>query len=171
MLSGEPEFLEGNVDVVKSLLNLLWDLVYSLTGEGSWRLRPHEEKVLIAAFSFFDDEIQKCLHGLLSCRIFVQRSNKKVSLPRFYCRLYVRSARPLSGLEFEDNVINVRIAVRGKTEIAQVAFFCGGIESIQFKEKPEYYSSQVVQIVSVFKGNPDATHAAARDRMEHGKEP
>jgi hypothetical protein len=57
------------VSVFKAIFGFLWDFLYFLTGEGSWKLRHHERIVLEAAISSLDEAIQIPLRTQLKQKI------------------------------------------------------------------------------------------------------
>ncbi|HQS60016.1 MAG: hypothetical protein B7Y56_15900 [Gallionellales bacterium 35-53-114] len=148
---------------MKATASFLWDLLYFLTGEGTWRLRTHERLVLEAAIASLPDDIQSQLRAQFNQMLFVQRSNRQISRPRFY-------SIPLEGNELPHNLLKVEIDVGGKKESAHVEFFQGRVDSIQFKHPGKFYSGKALKVDGVKAGNPKVSHAAAIDRSEHGSQ-
>jgi hypothetical protein len=156
--------------VSEAMFRFLWDLLFFLTGEGSWALRPHERIVLEAAIANLPDHAQKLMRPLLKQTVFVQRSHVQVSYPRFYSTFYVQNRSAIEDEFFVQNVLSVQIDVDEERQSAQVEFFKGRISSIQFKKPAKFYAGKEVKAMSVKPIKPNLSHAAAIDRLEHGKE-
>lgn len=155
---------------VKALTRFLGDLLYFLTGEGSWSLRPHERVVIEAVIDTLPEHAQALLHSQLNGTMFVQRSHKQISRPRFYTAPYLQDRRAIEGGEYSHKVIDVLVDVDGVNEVAQVEFFRGRVDSIQFKRPAAYYVGKRLRVTGTRPGKPTRSHAAAVDRREHGAE-
>jgi hypothetical protein len=155
---------------VKTLTRFLGDLLYFLTGEGSWSLRPHERVVIEAVIDTLPEHAQALLHSQLNGTTFVQRSHKQISRPRFYTAPYLRDRRAIEGGEYSHEVIDVLVDVDGVNEVAQVEFFRERVDSIQFKRPAAYYVGKRLRVTGTRPGKPTRSHAAAIDRREHGTE-
>lgn len=158
------------MDAVNAIFGFLWDLLYFLTGEGSWVLRPHERIVLEAAVASLPNDKQIILRTQLGQKMFVQRSHGQICRPRFYSAFYVRNKKTTEDDDLSNKVINIQISVDGENQNAQVEFFQGRIDSIQFKRPSKFYIGKEVKVIGVKLGNTSLTHAAAIDRCEHGRE-
>lgn len=159
------------MNVFKAIFFLSLDLLCFLTGEGSWTFRSHERIVLDAAIDSFSEDMRRLFRAQLEQKVFIQRSNKRISLVRFYSSLYFpdKSRQKVEGHESSHEIVNVQIDIDGKKEIAQVEFFGGYIFSIQFKQPSRFYANKLVKVLGVKLGSPSLSHAAAIDRREHGK--
>ncbi|MDF3127210.1 hypothetical protein [Rheinheimera sp. 1928-s] len=155
---------------MRAILSFLWDLLYFLSGEGTWCLRPHERLVLEAAIANFPDDMQKQLRAQLNQKIFVQRSHRQISRPRFYSPFYVPNKEMYANDEFLHTLVSVKIDVEGERENAHIEFFRGRIDSIQFKYSGTFYRGKAVKVLGVKSGKPGLSHAAAIDRAEHGSQ-
>ncbi len=149
---------------MKAILRFLWDLVYFLSGEGTWRLRTHETIALDAAITALPVDIQGQLRQHLTQKVFVYRVGQRISRPRF-------SAPPIEASELRHVLLKVEIDVEGKKETAHVEFYRGRADSIQFKHPAKFYAGKTVKALAVRPGNPSLSHAAALDRLEHGSHP
>ena len=147
----------------------LWDLLYFLTGEGTWALRAHERIVLEAAITSLPHDAQQHFDALLKQRVFVQRSNRLVGRPRFYTKPYLRNHTSVDEPTLSHQLLNVHVDVDGERQVAHVEFFHGRIDSIQFKKPASFYAGKTVCAADVSLGNPNLSHASAIDRKEHGK--
>lgn len=156
--------------VVKSLARFLLDLLYFLTGEGSWGFRPHENLVINAAINFLPENSRGLLYAQLGQATFVQRSHKQICRPRFYISPYLQDQRTIEDVEYFQKIIDVQVDVSGVKEIAQVEFFRGRVDSIQFKRPAKYYADKKMSVIGVRSGSFARSHAAEIDRREHGKE-
>lgn len=159
------------MSAVKNIAQYIWDLLYFLFGEGNWKLHDHERMVLDAAINTMPEHAQNFYNSQLKSTLFAQRTPKQVCRPRFYPVAYQRDLRFFDDEEFSEKVIDVQISVDGRKEIANVEFYKGRIESIQFKHPPKYYASKVITVIGVKPGKVGRTHADAIDRLEHGKNP
>jgi len=158
------------VSVINALTRFFWDLLYFLTGEGSWSLRPHERMVIEAATDFLPEHAQALLRSQLKETTFVQRSHKQICRPRFDTRSYRLDRRAMEDLEFSEKLIEVQLDVEAAKEVAHVEFFRGRVDSIQFKRPAAYYAGKKIKVMGVRPGKPSLSHAAAIDRREHGTE-
>lgn len=155
------------VSVASAVIRFVWDLLFFLTGEGSWRLRPHERMVLEAAIDLLPEQGQALLRSQLKETTFVQRSNKQICRPRFYTRLYHRDRRAIEDPEYAEKTIDVQVDVDGVDEVAQVQFFRGRADSVQFRRPGAYYAGRKLKVRSARPGKVGHSYAAAIDRCEH----
>lgn len=155
---------------VKALIRLLWDLLYFLTGEGGWSFRAHEKAVLDAVVDTLPERSQVLLRSQVKGTTFVQRSHKQICRPRFYTAPYLQDRRVVEGVEYSQMVVDVQLDVDGVREVAQVEFFGGRVDSIQFKRPSAYYVGKGLRVTGTRRGKPKRSHAAAIDRREHGTE-
>ncbi len=157
------------MSIVKSLAHFMWDLLYIPFGEGTWRLRPHEWTVIEAAVDFLPEHAQALLRSQLSGITFVQRTHSQISLPRFYTKPYCPDRRAIEDSEYAAKIVDVQIDVEGVKQVAQVEFFQGRIDSVQFKRPAKFYAGKTVKATGVRFGKLGRAHAAAIDRLEHGR--
>jgi hypothetical protein len=150
------------------VIRFLWDTLYFLGGEGSWKLRPHERIVLEAAIDFLPENAKALMRSQLSETIFVQRSHKQISHPRFYTSFYRLDRRAIEDLEYSHKIIDVQIDVEGANEVAQVEFFQGRVDIIVFKRSAAYYAGKKLKVMGARPGKLARSHARAIDRREHG---
>lgn len=155
--------------VLKSIFCLINDFLCFIFGEGSWRLRHHERIVLEAAISSLDEAIQIPLHAQLKQRMFIQRSHAQIIHPHFYSSWYIPNRNAIEDGDLSHKLVVVQIDVAGKKQNAHVEFFRGRIDSIQLKQPGKYYLGKEIKVKDVKPGNPSLSHAAAIDRLEHGK--
>lgn len=155
---------------VKALMHFLWDLLYFLTGEGSWRLRPHERVAIEAAVDCLPEQAQALLRSQLAGTMFVQRSHKQISRPRFYTEPYCPDRRAIEDPEYSDKMIDVQIDVEGVKQMIHVDFLRARVDTIQFKRPAKFYVGKNLKVMGVRPGKRGRTHAEAIDRLEHGRE-
>jgi hypothetical protein len=160
--------LEGNVVVIKPLFNFTWDMLYFITGEGRWRLRPHEKIVLEAVIDNLNTSAQGILRSLLRQKMFIQKSNSRIVRPRFYTAYYSRLHMPIDYLDKQNKVYEVVLDVAGHRQRAHVEFFRGEIDSVQFPNDGDFYFGKIVSVVHVSETDPRLTNAAEIDKDEHG---
>lgn len=158
------------MSAVKALILFLWDLLYFLTGEGSWSLRPHERIVIEAAIDFLPEHAQALLRSQLKQTTFVQRSHKQICWPRFYLSPYLQDRRAIEDADYSEKIIDVQVDVDGVKEVAHVEFFRGRVDTIQFKRPAAYYAGKKLRVIGTRTGKLTRSHAAAIDRREHGTE-
>lgn len=106
------------IAAIKSLMRFLWDLLYFLSGEGSWSLRPHERIVLEAVIDILPERSQVLLRSQLKETTFVQRTHKQISRPRFYTAPYLPDRRAVEDGEYSEKIVDVKIDVEGVNEVA-----------------------------------------------------
>jgi len=159
------------VSVVKALIDFLWDLLFWIFREGTWSLLPHEKIVIGAAIDFLPAHDQALLRSQLNGTTFVERAHKQISRPRFYAKPYRRDRRAIEDLEYSEKLIEVQLDVGGAKQVAHVMFFRGRVDSIQFKRPLSYYAGKKLKVMGVRPGKVALSHAAAIDRLEHGREP
>ena len=156
------------IAVVKSLFGLVRDIEFYLFGEGTWSLRPHERIVIEAAIDILPERSQVLLRSQLKETTFVQRSHKQICRPRFYTAPYLQDRRAVEDVEYSKKIIDVQLDVDGVNEVAQVEFFAGRVDSIQFKRPAAYYVGKRLRVTGTRLGKLARSHAAAIDRREHG---
>ncbi len=157
--------------VAKALGRYLSDMIYFLSREGSWDFYLHEKIALEAAIETLPNHARTLFRSQLKGSVFVQRSLKQIGLPRFYSKNYDLDERFINEENLFHHVINVQYLIEGKKETANVEFYKGRIESVQFKRPPKYYAGKVITVIGVKPGKVGRTHADAIDRLEHGKNP
>lgn len=156
------------MDVIKPLFNFTWDMLYFITGEGTWELRPHEKIVLEAVIDNLDTSAQDIFRSLLRRKMFIQRSHSRIVRPRFYTAYYARLRLPIDDLDNKNVVYEAVLDVAGHRQRAQVEFFRGEIDSVQFAKDGAFYAGKIVRVVHVSETDPLSTNAAEIDRDEHG---
>ena len=156
------------IAAVESLMRFLGDLLYFLTGEGSWKLHPHERMVIEAVIDTLPEHAQVLLRAQLKETTFVRRAPKQICRPRFYTAPYLQDRRAVEDGEYAHKVIDVPFDVDGANQVANVEFFRGRVDSIQFKQPAAHYLDKTLRVTGIRPGNPIRTHAAAIDRREHG---
>lgn len=157
------------MNVVKSLTHFFWDLLYFLTGEGSWSLHPRERIVIDAMIDVLPEDAKGLLRSQLNETMFVQRTHKQISRPRFYRVPYLRDLRVIEDTDYSQKIIDVQVDVDGVNEVVNVEFFQGRIDSIQFKRPASYYVGKRLKVTGTKLGKSNLSHAAAIDRGEHGR--
>ncbi len=158
------------IAAAKSLIHFLSDLLYFLSGVGSWSLRPHERAVIEAVIDTLPEHSQVVFRSQLNGTIFVQRSHKQISWPRFYTAPYLRDMRAIEVKENALKVVDVQLDVDGVKQVANVEFFEGRVDTIQFRRPAAYYVGKRLSVTGTQPGKSNRTHGAAIDRLEHGRE-
>lgn len=157
------------MDVIKPILNFLWDILFFITGEGSWNLRSHERIVLEAVIDQLDTPAQGILRSLLRQKMFIERANSRVVRPRFYTAHYARLRMPIEYLGDEIKAYEVVIDVAGHNQRAHAVLFRGNIDSIQLASSKDFYNGKIVRALKVSEIDPRFTIAGEIDREEHGE--
>lgn len=158
------------IAAVRSWMRFLGDLLYYLTGEGSWSLRSHERMVIEAVIDTLPEHAQALLRSQLEETTFVQRTPKQISRPCFYTAPYLQDRRAVEDGEYSHKVVDVQFDVDGVNQVANAEFFRGRVDSIQFKRPAVHYLGKTLRVTGTRPGKPIRTHAAAIDRREHGSE-
>lgn len=141
-------------------------LLSFVSGEGGWRLYPHEQAVVDAASGDLPTEFREQVSAQLEQPFFVERSSKQVSVLRFYkpdSRLAIADAA------FNDRLVKVRIEIDGRKQEAHVTFYKGYIFSVEFKKPRKFYVGKQITICDMSQGKPDESYTRALDRLEHGR--
>ncbi len=153
-------------DMLKNILHRCWDSTLFLSGEGNWKLRDLEKRVLEAVKNYIEKDDSNLLEAQLGQKFFIQRMNSsRVNSVFFYGN---DESNRILGNRFDDILFKVRLTVGGKKETAHVTFFEGYIHSIEFKKPKKYYQGKNIKVGSVSPGESDRSHASAIDRLEHG---
>jgi hypothetical protein len=126
--------------------------------------------VIEAVIDTLPEHSQVLLRSQLNGTTFVQRSHKQICRPRFYTAPYLQDRRAVEGGEHSEKVVDVQVEVDGVSEVAQVEFFEGHVDSIQLKRPAAYYVGKRLRVTGTRPGKPSRSHATAIDRREHGKE-
>jgi hypothetical protein len=149
------------------LMRDLWYLLYFVSGDGSWKLRSHERAVLDAAIAHLTSDAKKIVAEQLRQRYFIERTNKRINLFRYYA---TRDVLRIPDPEFSDLLLRVQILVEAKKEFAHVIFYKGHLFSIEFKNLGRSYAHKELVVVDVVRGKTSQTYTRAIDRLEHGRD-
>lgn len=153
---------------IRGMGRLLSDLLFFLTMEGNWAFRPHEKVVLKAALDSLPDHDKSLLYSQIHGLKFVQRSHRQIARPRFYRGLYQWDLRKIEHSNQSEMIIEVQLDVEGHREVAQVEFFQGRVDTIQFKRSAKFYKGKDMNVVSAGPGKLSNSIALEIDRQEHG---
>jgi hypothetical protein len=148
------------------LLNRLWDFLFFVFGEGSWSLRPYEIIVVKAALSSLSEEIRGKIEHQLKSSYFVERTNKHISVIRFY---HPNDHLRLDGAEFQDALIRVSTRVDGIVVTTNVTLYKGLIFSVETKKPGKFFAEKKIEVLGVELGKTSQTITGAIDRLEHGR--
>lgn len=149
------------------ILRKIWEAIYYICGEGGWTLRAYEKLVVESAIDTLDSETQQTLRGQLSSPFFVERTNNRINVIRFY-----KTEMPASieNPNFDDAAINVKTKADGEVSYANVIFYKGFIFSIETRRPGKWYRNKTYEILSVKPENPSMSLTNAIDRLEHGRD-
>jgi hypothetical protein len=144
---------------------LIWDASLFLCGQGSWRLRPHENAIIQGALQLLPTQAGNLFRQQLKQRYFVERSGGRINTLRFY--------RPSTDLRVSDPewskaVIDVHIDVEGEKQKAQVTTHDGLIFEVQLRKKGREYRGRVMRVLDVRRGSLNRTITRSIDQAEHG---
>jgi hypothetical protein len=123
--------------------------------------------VLDAAIGLLPERSKILCRTLVGNTVFVQRSHKQISRPRFYNKFYVRDFSEVQEVEWRDRIVDVSIDVGGAVEVAQVEFFRGRIDSIQLERPASYYTGKSIKVVNARLSESADSIAESIDRHEH----
>lgn len=157
------------VDLVRSGLRYLYDQLYFAEGGTTRSLHAHERTVLDAVVATLPEPAQRLLQSQLSGRMMVTRVAGRIATPRFYGPPYLRDDRRIDGEDFDEKIVDVFVTVDGVAQTAHVVFLAGKLESVQFKRPVADYAGKDLLVISTRPGKWHLTHAAALDRLEHGR--
>ncbi|WP_345552421.1 hypothetical protein [Microbulbifer aestuariivivens] len=151
----------------RSILLRVWDFSLFITGEGSWKLRYHEKLIIDEVVKSLGDEQRDQICRQLSQPFFVQRMHGgRVNTICFY---HEDEKHRVHGNQFEDSMIKVDFTADGKKQRAHVVFYKGFINKVEFKKEGGFYRSKTIKVCSISCGDPEKSHSAALDRLEHGR--
>jgi len=154
--------------MLKNIIRRSLHLLTFLSGEGSWKLRSYEEKVLTAVFGSLDLGTQILVKSQLMQKYFVERiPTGKINVLRFYD---LKEEYLIHDQRFCDLLYKVSIKVDGKKQIANVTFYKGRIFSIEFKNPGKYYLGKTIEVGEVKLGNTENSYTRNIDRSEHEEE-
>jgi hypothetical protein len=142
-------------------------LLHFAFGEGSWRLRSHENSVLDAVLAHVSDDVRALVKSQLQQKYFVERTNKRISVLRYYAPA---DALRIRDSEYWDLLLRVQIVVDGKKEFAHVTFYKGYLFSVEFKKAGRSYLRSTLTVAGVAQGKPRDSYTRAIDRLEHGRD-
>lgn len=94
---------------------------------------------------------------------------RQIFWPRSYRSFYRLDRRAIEDSEYSHKIIDVQMDIEGKSEVAQVEFFKGGVDIIAFKRPAAYYAGKTLKVMGARPGKLGRSHAAAIDRLEHGR--
>ncbi len=154
-----------NSNSIKKWLTRAFEVVYYLSGEGSWKLLAHEQQILMAAIENLVPDEREVLHQQLHQDFFVERTNKMISVLRFYEE---HEDLRVQGLDFEDRWLRVHILVNGKKQISNVNIYRGLVFSVETRSPRKAYKGTEIRVVKVVDGNGADSFTRAIDRQEHG---
>ncbi|MCY4335244.1 MAG: hypothetical protein OXC60_11320 [Litoreibacter sp.] len=141
------------------------ETVFVLFGEGSWRLRHHEQVILNAGINNCEPEAQRLLQQQLLRGFFIEKTNSKINVLRF--RDPLEEVR-LSAPEFQDMWFRVALLVNGKREISNVNIYRGLIFSFETRSPKKVYRRADLKVLSVKIDDGAKSLTKAIDRAEHG---
>ena len=130
-------------------------------------MRPYEKIIVDAVIGNFSENIQRLLRSQLKQKYFVERSNERINVFRFYG---ANNRLSIQDPNFDDMLINVQIDVDGKVQTAHVTFYKGYVFSIEFKKPGSFYVGKKINVRDIQTGNPDQAYTIGINRIEHGKE-
>jgi hypothetical protein len=155
--------------VLKQVFRRTNHLLHFLSGDGTWRMTALETKCVDAAMSHLPEAVRDLVRAQLRQPFFVERIPAgRINVFRFYS--------PDPGLRipdpaFLDSLVNVRLVVDGKPQVAHVTFYKGYVFSVELKKPAKYYVGKTVIVVEVTTGRSgESSYTRALDRAEHGRD-
>ncbi|WP_299736485.1 hypothetical protein [uncultured Roseobacter sp.] len=152
---------------IKKVLKQASEVIYFVGGEGNWKLFPHEEAILMSAFKVLPPEARELLHQQISRDFFVERTNKRINVLRFYD---AHSDLRINDPDFEDKWLRVHMRVNGKKEISNVNIYRDFIFSIETWSPKKMYTDAQIRIEKVDQEEADKSYTKSIDRLEHGRD-
>ncbi|WP_377191726.1 hypothetical protein [Ruegeria meonggei] len=154
-----------NSNSIKKWLTQAFEVIYYLSGEGSWKLLAHEKLILMAAIENLVPDERELLRQQLHQDFFVERTNNRISVLRFY---EAHEDLRVQGTDFEDRWIRVHMLVNGKKQICNVNVYRGLVFSVETRSPRKTYKGTEIRVVKVVDGNGADSFTRAIDRQEHG---
>ncbi|WP_299631298.1 hypothetical protein [uncultured Roseobacter sp.] len=149
------------------MLTRTLEVIYFVGGEGNRKLFPHEEAILMSAFKVLPSEARELLHQQISRDFFVERTNKRINVLRFYD---AHSDLRINDPDFEDKWLRVHMRVNGKKEISNVNIYHGFIFSVETRSPKKMYTGAQIRIEKVDQEEADKSYTKSIDRLEHGRD-
>lgn len=148
------------------MLRKLLHFITYISGEGSWKMLPHEAVIAKSVLNSFEENVSKLVEKQLSTDFFMERiPDGRINVFRFY--RFDENIR-ISLQEFSDLMIKISLLVDGKREVAQVSFYNGYIFSIELKHPRKFYVNKAIEIRDISTGLPEESYANEIDKAEHG---
>ena len=152
---------------MRVLVQRAYHLLFLVTGEGGWRLRPHERAMIEAVAAHLGGAADIAIRAQLAEDVFVERTNPRVNVLRFYA---LPEALRLDGEAFEDALFKVRIEADGTVETGRVTVYQGRVFSVETRRPGKAFRGAGAKVLSVTHGRPSDTLTGALDRLEHGRQ-
>jgi hypothetical protein len=138
--------------ILKELFYRSWDFISFISGEGSWKLFPHEELVLNAVKEFLPNNILESVNAQLNKNYFIQRMHSgRINTLFIYdsddCERIVDD-------DYSNMLFKVVLMVNKRKQIAHVIFNNGLVHSIEFKKPKKFYAGSDIVISNIMLGKP-----------------
>ncbi len=117
------------MNAIKRVYFLAWDVLFFLSGEGSWRLTPVESKIMNLALSVFSDTDRLFFEQQLKKPFFVERASRRIRILRFYEDVSIIACGKKKYIEC---LIRVEIPSGNGMALFNVTIFNGILFGIEF---------------------------------------
>lgn len=150
--------------MINSIFQSVLSALLAVSGEGSWRLRANEVKLINALIDYLPSPVGVSVKNQLEKRPFIERSSKQIVLIRAN---EVAIASVIDDPEYDDALFIVEHTLDGIPKIANVTFYKGFIFSIELPTSIMKYQSSEVKVLAVRKGKANQTLTQKIDQAEH----
>src|SRR5687767_12223943 len=148
------------------LLRRLYDCVYFVCGEGTWRLRPHESQVIAAVIDSLPVDKREMVQRQLARSFFVVRMLRgRINTLHYY---EGDASLAISDADFADCLFKVRLELNSAGQTAHVTFYEGRLFGVEFKKPGRFFARKQISIREVARGRPKDSYTRVIDRSEHG---
>lgn len=151
------------------MLAYLSDGLRFLFREGSWSLKPHEEKTIWAALMILPDDQRALAKKQLDEQFFVERqSDGRIPCFRYYAE--DRLSRLTGNYAVGDHFINVKLQAGDRKVSGKLVLHDGLVFGLEFSKPSSFFRHVDVDVISASCDDSSIGYTAVIDRAEHGSD-
>jgi hypothetical protein len=156
--------------IIGRMLDALFNFTGSLTGSGSWKVRPLQQNLIDALLLALEPEVRALVTQQLNQPYYISFWHDGRVSPFFFRNFNLPQELRISNTDFADRLYNIEMIVDGRKQYAHVTFYKGRIHCLEFKKPLKFYKGKDVRFGKVAVGNPKHSVTRIIDRREHGKD-
>ena len=156
--------------VIGRIINAAFNFTGSLTGSGSWKVRPIQQNLIDALLPALEPEVRALVEQQLDQPYYISFWHDGRVSPFFFRDFSLPRELRIPNIEFADRLYKIEMIVDGRKQQAHVTFYKGRIHCLEFKKPFKFYEGKAVRFGKVNVGKPKQSVAGAIDRQEHGKD-